>query len=263
MTTVWAIVGSIAAAGALMYVGAVLRHLVHLRPHVSAARRKAKQQTAIRLIEGLGTDDLLAEAQRGDPAAQTRIGLMYLAGKGVPRDDKKAFRWLERAASQGFVEAQYSVGLSYDRGRGTVQDFAKARSWYEIAAKNGDAMAQCNLGVLHLRGRGSDEDWITAAYWFLKAATQGRKEATANLEWILKRRDSLSDTASAVARYRNVAEEGDVDAQFLMGWLHEHGVGTVPNVEAALEWYNRARRLGHMKADDEVLRLKSSSTTVC
>jgi hypothetical protein len=41
---------------------------------------------------------------------------MYATGEGVGRDDKKAFRWFQKAADQGSARAQYRLGLMYDHG---------------------------------------------------------------------------------------------------------------------------------------------------
>src|SRR3954447_24534830 len=50
---------------------------------------------------------LLARAARGGLAeAEFRIGRCYLEGAGVPHSRGNGVRWLEKAATQGYVEAQ-------------------------------------------------------------------------------------------------------------------------------------------------------------
>ncbi len=41
----------------------------------------------------------------GDAEAQYQLGLLYLAGKGVQKSDRKARKWLARAAAQGHAAA--------------------------------------------------------------------------------------------------------------------------------------------------------------
>lgn len=40
-------------------------------------------------------------AMEGSPVAQMNMGLLYLKGRAVPRDSKKAFQWFKMAAHQG------------------------------------------------------------------------------------------------------------------------------------------------------------------
>lgn len=96
-------------------------------------------------------------AQRGDPAAQNAIGLLYDNGQGVPQDPATALMWYRRAAKKGNADAQNNLGMLYANGLGVPQDYAKAAMWYRRAARQGHAGAKANLGVLHLMGRIPDD----------------------------------------------------------------------------------------------------------
>lgn len=73
-------------------------------------------------------------AERGDPAAQTYLGIMFETGRGVPQNYTEAAMWYRRAAEQGNGLAQYSLGLLYDRGHGVPQDVVEASKWLNLAA---------------------------------------------------------------------------------------------------------------------------------
>ena len=47
----------------------------------------------------------LEAAEQGDAKAQWNVGLMYLAGLGVPQDLAIAEQWIEKAAAQGYADA--------------------------------------------------------------------------------------------------------------------------------------------------------------
>ena len=47
----------------------------------------------------------LESAEQGDAKAQWNVGLMYLAGLGVPQDLVAAEQWIEKAAAQGYADA--------------------------------------------------------------------------------------------------------------------------------------------------------------
>jgi TPR repeat protein len=73
---------------------------------------------------------------------------MYMAGKGVPRDDAAAARWLQPSAAAGNTAAQNNLGLLYATGQGLPHDHARAAAWFRAAADQGSAEAARNLHVL-------------------------------------------------------------------------------------------------------------------
>lgn len=81
---------------------------------------------------------LLARAERGDPRAQTYIGVMYYRGQGVPQNFEAAALWLHRAAQADVPAAQYFLGLMYDKGQGVSQDFVIAQAWLDLAVAHAD-----------------------------------------------------------------------------------------------------------------------------
>src|SRR4051812_15778942 len=58
-------------------------------------------------------------ADRGNEAAQTNLGALYLDGHGVEKDDVEGFKLFLRAATRGFAPAQNNVGIMFGSGRGT------------------------------------------------------------------------------------------------------------------------------------------------
>src|SRR5271170_4185690 len=66
-----------------------------------AAYRNGDYATALRLSREL--------AEQGDAMAQSRLGLMYRDGHGVPQDDQQAVEWFRKAAEQGRANAQYNL----------------------------------------------------------------------------------------------------------------------------------------------------------
>ena len=88
----------------------------------------------------------LSRAERGDPRAQTYLGIMYLRGEGAPQNFDAAAHWLHLAAERGVPTAQYFLGLMYDKGQGVQQDFVLAHAWL-------------NLATAHAEG-GRRNDWV-------------------------------------------------------------------------------------------------------
>ena len=50
--------------------------------------------------------DYLAGAKLGESWAQTRVGIAYLEGVAVKRDDEEGVAWLRKSAAQGNDEAK-------------------------------------------------------------------------------------------------------------------------------------------------------------
>jgi TPR repeat protein len=55
-------------------------------------------------------------AEKGDPNAQLKLGLMYLNGEGVAQNNFEAAKWVRKSAEQGNAEAQFYLGLGYATG---------------------------------------------------------------------------------------------------------------------------------------------------
>ncbi|MDR2839218.1 MAG: toll/interleukin-1 receptor domain-containing protein, partial [Azonexus sp.] len=119
-------------------------------------------------------------AARGDAAAQSELGFMYMQGRDdLPQDDVEAVKWLRKAAEQGNAAAQNNLGFMYGLGRGGLpQDDVQAAKWYGEAAAQGAAVAQKNLGVMYEQGRGGlPKNDAMAVNWYLRAANFGNAEA--------------------------------------------------------------------------------------
>ena len=80
-------------------------------------------------------------AEKGSPAAQFNLGVLYDQGKGVPQDDALAMQWYRKAAEQGLPQAQINLGIMYEQGQGMKADYVQAYFWYALADTQGDSQA--------------------------------------------------------------------------------------------------------------------------
>lgn len=80
-------------------------------------------------------------AAKGSADAQAAIGYMYLTGRGVRQDYRKAAQYYAPAAARGQPDAQYFLGMMYLRGRGVKQDYARAHVLCELAMTLGQPRA--------------------------------------------------------------------------------------------------------------------------
>jgi TPR repeat protein len=123
--------------------------------------------------ESESLQQLRKAAGEGNADAQTRLGLLYYRGRGVPQDYAEALRWSRKAADQGDAVAQFNLGFMYAKGRGEVpQDYAETAHWYRKAADQGNIDAQFNLGLMYHKGEGVPRDSVEAHMWLSLAASR-------------------------------------------------------------------------------------------
>lgn len=139
---------------------------------------------------GQATADSISDANR-----------TYEAG-----DYEKAAKLYNPLAKGGNAEAQYNLGMMYRAGRGVPRDMNEAMKWYRLAAEQGHPLAQFNLGWMYASGKGVPQDYVRSHMWFNIAIANAGSEA--RKEFIVDR-DSLaaSMTAAQIAKAQELAKK--------------------------------------------------------
>ncbi len=78
----------------------------------------------------------LANSQQPTPPLQSKIGAIYYKGNGVTPYYAEARRWYRQAAAQGYDAAQMALSLMYN-GKGLPRNETKAYMWALLAFENG------------------------------------------------------------------------------------------------------------------------------
>src|SRR5258708_1133901 len=145
-------------------VAALLLHAAVFAQDQSSDQATAKQKVIA---------DLKEMAAAGDVKSQVQVGLAYLTGDGVHKDDVEAMKWLRKAADQDNPVAQRFLAEMYFKGRGVTADNAEAAKWLRMAPEQGDVQSQHNLAVLYTEGLGVPRNAKEALKWMRKSAEQG------------------------------------------------------------------------------------------
>ena len=135
-------------------------------------------------------------SEDGNIVADWYLGHMYRLGRGVPRDDAKAFSYFSRVAD-GFdadepdknrlrimVDSLVRVADYYRTGSpaaGIPQDFEHAIRIYRLAATYNHPAAQCALGDMQLKGEGMRQNAEQGLRWLMTAARKRYPPAEAKL----------------------------------------------------------------------------------
>ena len=101
----------------------------------------------------LEIETLIQAAERGDARAQTKLGLHYLHGYRVEKNEQEAVRLFRAAAGNREVGAQLVLGFCYLMGRGVEANRNEAKRFYKLAAENGYLPAISCYEVIEARDR--------------------------------------------------------------------------------------------------------------
>ncbi|KAG0059652.1 hypothetical protein BGZ90_004384 [Linnemannia elongata] len=176
-------------------------------------------------------------------------------GQGVPKDCDKAMEWYRQAADQGLPAAQLKIGYMYLTGRGVAQDKDIALEWFSKAAsrKDTDIWSQMAMGLMSKHGLGVPKSDSTAFPWFLKAAQQGFPDAQYFVGVMYRNGEGVSEHSSnAMFWFLKSANHNYLDAQDDVGTMYYQDLDYLK----AENWYAKAANLGHEGAKSNLLKLQ-------
>ena len=117
----------------------------------------AKRVNVQRVIKPTVTSQKVIFAKRaaaqGNARAQYDLGMMYLNGDGVRKNEQLAFTYFHKAARKNHVEAKFYMGLSFAQGKGVRKQTQLARYWFKLASKAGHRTAMAHLSSLERKVR--------------------------------------------------------------------------------------------------------------
>jgi uncharacterized protein len=214
----------------------------------AVAAQWSEDQTAVEQLNSmtpLQLQALIKHAQEGKASAQALLGVAYMVGVRVPKDDTLAMHWFLKAARKKEPIALNNLGLLYFHGRGTKPDYVEAAKFFRAASAEGNSSAQFNLALMYHHGFGVPADSVEAAKWYEIAARLGNAQAQNSLAYFYEMGLGVNkDTAQAESWYIKAAEQGYVHAEFNLGGFYM----TPQNHAAALKWFLAAANHGHAKA---------------
>ena len=208
----------------------------------AAARRVAGP----RLLRVQNLSELQQAAQRGVPAAQTRLALAYESGDGVSRSNTEALAWFRKAAYQGEGLACYWLGESYATGNGLPKDPRRAYEWLSLGALAGSDEARQGLPALAKLVSAKDKALTESFGREWQAAQQGNAIAQGNIGIML--RDGLgleANDGEAVQWFEKAADRGVAQAAFNLATVLQLSYDVPQHNVRALKWYLIAEAAGH------------------
>ncbi len=83
--------------------------------------------------------------------------------KDIPEAPEAAAAWLKERVDKGNADSMVALGVAYLKGQGVAKDETTARQLFERAVKLNHPAACYNLGLMHLNGNGVTKDEKQAA----------------------------------------------------------------------------------------------------
>jgi|GEM_PF-3329125 len=112
-------------------------------------------------------------AIQGDSASKFYLGMMYLNGQGIAKNDQIATRLIQESAQLGNLDAVRKMGALHQSGTLISKNHRKACDNWAQLASSGSAHGQERLGVCYLMGRGREKNMKLGYAYLSLAAKQG------------------------------------------------------------------------------------------
>lgn len=114
-------------------------------------------------------------------------------------------------------------------------------------AEQGETIAQLNVGLMYLNGTGTDKNHREAVQWLERAAKKGNPVAMYHLGKYYADPERLKihrDRPRGIKLIRRAAEQGQVEAQYLLGMMYYGGTGVIQDFEEGARWIRKAADRG-------------------
>lgn len=206
------------------------------------------------------------EANRGNAEAKEHLMSAYMFGTfGAKKNLDEGFFWAVQAANSGSILAHYVLAASSVLSEKGLGDIAIVRKWLERAAQLGDGYSEMLLGLLdeHL-----DKIWIEEKHESISKGqiNERYKKALNVLVGKVNDGDGVAELAIGLIyklglgvpvdkveanawfrksriSFESVDQSIDPSGVFMLGATTALGLGTEPDMDRAIQYFNKAAKL--------------------
>ena len=151
----------------------------------------------------------------GNAEGKYYYGFCFANGYGVKQDSIKALLWLDRSIEDNYYYSYYYKGLLYLNGKTVNKNPEQAFKYFLIGASHDEVNSQAMLGLCYLDGYGTDADTIAAIKMLEKAANNGSVLAQKNLGLCYIGAYGVSkDYQNALYWFEQAASQGDEEGYY-------------------------------------------------
>tara|TARA_B100000676_G_C18017319_1_gene810430 strand:- start:341 stop:961 length:621 start_codon:yes stop_codon:yes gene_type:complete len=144
-------------------------------------------------------------ARQGHENALITMAWMYANGAGVGANEKKARELYLLAADHGSAKAQYVIATMYRFAQfGAEKDMRKALKYYNKSADQGFSTAQFALGKMLAEGKIVEKNLVTALQWLSLAQANGSNRAENLIKELLQQMSQSEADKAKTAIFHNL-----------------------------------------------------------
>ena len=196
---------------------------------------RTRPEEGIRILE--------QEYKKRIPLASLFLGACYYNGKGVEKNERRAFDLFFEASTLGIPEGDLRLGDCFMKGIGVEKNekvafllYTKVRHFYEAEVK----IAEC-----YLNGTGVEQDQVKAFEGFRKFLAKSEVARYRYAECLYKGVGCVQNREIAIVRFRKEAENDSLEAQQILGYCLLQGTDVKRDVNEAFKWLLKASRGGN------------------
>lgn len=220
-------------------------------------------------------------SESGDPSAMYSLGMLYLNGKSIEKNELKGLELIRLSAEKGYDLAILFIGYIYEFGRyGVSKDINKARyywlklanknniiaqicigesyqtskdyksafEWYTKAYQNGSFYAAYYIGIFYEFGFYVKKDFQKALKYYQEASNKGSLLANNRLGILYFTNPLIKNDEKAFSYFMKAANNNYAIAQRFVGILTVAGLGVKADYEKGLSWLRKAGVNGDKEA---------------
>ncbi len=186
-------------------------------------------------------------ADLGSPKAMMRLSALYRKGTGVELSQEKA-----KAASLDYAPAQAALGISYLEGRGVEKDENLGYDWIRKAAENGHTLSRVMTGERLLSQADNEQSKQTGQEYIDSILQNASPQELYTISYSFGHGLRLTKNPEK-ARYwaKAAADKGSVNGTYYLGELYWNA----KEVPEALKCFEKAAEMGLTAAELQTGRI--------
>jgi TPR repeat protein/serine/threonine protein kinase len=180
-----------------------------------------------------------APCDGGEVADCSRLGDMYLSGRGVATDNNRAVQLLQKSCDGGDAPGCTNLGLMYENGQEVPKDNNRAVQLLQKGCDGGNAHGCSNLGAMHENGQGVPNDDNRAVQLFQKGCNGGDAFGCSGLGAIYAngRGGIPKDDNRAVQLLQKGCDGGNAFGCSGLGTMYANGRGVPKDDKRGVQFY--------------------------
>ena len=165
---------------------------------------------------------------------QYSIGIMYLNGYSIKKNEKEAIKWLKLSAEKGDMKSQIKLGeLFFFGGDQIPKNYQESYNWFELSSKNEYSISFYYLGLMNQYEYGIVKNNIDFMKYFEISAQNGNIKSLNQL--------------------KELSKEENYIAQYILGSIYENKECIFYNINKSIEYYKESLKNGYLNSLDKLI----------